>query len=71
MLPLLLRKYLDVGHKPCQPGGDRFMTFWSKLKGNLKRVSLFLLTVSYMPVARAILEVYAGQYDTAVLDVTG
>ena len=64
------RKYLDTGSDVPDVGGDGFTTFWSNFKGNLKRASLFLLTVSYMPVARAVLENFSGEYDPAVLSVT-
>ena len=67
---MICRKYLDVGHTPRVVGGDRFMTFWGNLKGNLKRLSLFLLTISYMPVARAILENFAGEYRPEALALT-
>ena len=56
---------------PRQQGGNRFKIFWGNFTGNLKRLSLFLLTVSYMPVARAILENFSGQYDEAALQRTG
>jgi hypothetical protein len=68
---LYRRKYLDVGHSPRDPGGDRFLTFWSSFTGNLKRLSLFLLTISYMPVARAILENFSGEYDPEILETSG
>ena len=55
-----IRKYLDVGHTPRDEGGEGFTVFWRDFTGTLKRLSLFLLTISYMPVARAILQNFAG-----------
>jgi hypothetical protein len=48
-------------------GGDTYISFWSKFTLLWKRLYLFLLTISYMPVARAILENFAGEYDADVL----
>ena len=65
------RRYLDIGHNPRDIGGDRFLSYWSDFTSNVKRFSLFLLTVSYMPVARAILENFSGEYDPKILETSG
>lgn len=48
-----------------------FIKFWSTWRRAFQRVSLFLLTVAYMPVSRMVLENFAPDYNHARLDVNG
>jgi hypothetical protein len=50
-------------------GGDRFVVYWSQFTRALKRGTLFLMTISYLPVARVTLENFAGEYDNSILDL--
>jgi len=48
-------------------GGPRFLLFWSRMKRFLQRVSLFFLTVFYMPASKLILRTFAPSVDPDVL----
>ena len=61
------RKYYDVGSKTPVLGGDTFVKYWSSFTRVLRRAMLFLLTVSYLPVARVTLENFSSEYTTSVL----
>lgn len=65
------RAYLDVGSEKPVIRGDRFTAYWSQYTVILKRASLFLLTISYLPVARVTLENFAGEYDPKILNLYG
>lgn len=70
-LPLLHRKYLDRGADRPEVGGESFQLYWSQFTRTLKRCIFFVLTIAYLPIARAVLENFAGEYDAKVLKLYG
>lgn len=65
------------GHCVCDKPRHRvdvdgkFHSFWSSTTRRTKRLMLFLLTVSYMPVARIILDNFADEHDQERLQKAG
>ena len=50
---------------------SKFKVAWSSLKRTLQKACLFMLSVSYIPVARTILNTMGSDYDPVSLNMTG
>eukprot|EP00753_Platysulcus_tardus_P007329 PLAT15137.1.p1 GENE.PLAT15137.1~~PLAT15137.1.p1 ORF type:complete len:2194 (+),score=1373.13 PLAT15137.1:84-6584(+) len=72
----LVAYYLRRGYRKSvdpdgRQGGREFQQFWAKTKRGLQRLMLFLITVSYMPVAKIVLSAYADESNQDVLQKAG